>query len=293
MVWDNRMDLLDGSLEHQRIIFEEQTHRIQRLVGKVDVVVTDSPILFSVLYSNEYSSEFDMAVRTAFSNYNNFNLSINRGNDFDPAGRIQTEAESLAMADKIQNYLRSHKIFCITYDRDDIERIVGNIHNTYEPVSYTHLRTELHPAGGLSISRPENEGTAEPNIGQIRADAPRLSEAASRNSVRDNENSRDVIPSPIGSRSYRESESRTNNQGNGEVGERERGVESQRPNDCLLYTSKEPLLVLVSFDGETIIASQIDEAVEHHILLAKAGYKSTDIDRYFRVVVDDEAARCV
>ena len=53
---------------------------------------------------------------------------------------------------------------------------------------------------------------------------------------------------------------------------------------------KEPLLVLVSFDGETIIASQIDEAVEHHILLAKAGYKSTDIDRYFRVVVDDEAA---
>ena len=135
LVWDNRMDLLDGSLEHQRIIFEEQNHRIQRLVGKVDVVVTDSPILFSVLYSNEYSSEFDMAVRTAFSNYNNFNLSINRGNDFDPAGRIQTEAESLAMDDKIQNYLRSHKIFCITYDRDDIERIVGNIHNTYERIN--------------------------------------------------------------------------------------------------------------------------------------------------------------
>ena len=35
---------------------------------------------------------------------------------------------------------------------------------------------------------------------------------------------------------------------------------------------KEPLLVLVSFDGETIIASQIDEAVEHHILLAKYRY---------------------
>lgn len=53
---------------------------------------------------------------------------------------------------------------------------------------------------------------------------------------------------------------------------------------------REPLLVLVSFDGETIIASQIDEAVEHHILLAKAGYKSTDIDQYFRIVVDEEAA---
>ena len=39
LVWDNRMDLLDGSLEHQRMIFEEQNHRIQRLVGKVDVAL--------------------------------------------------------------------------------------------------------------------------------------------------------------------------------------------------------------------------------------------------------------
>lgn len=34
----------------------------------------------------------------------------------------------------------------------------------------------------------------------------------------------------------------------------------------------EPLLVLISFDGETVIASQIDEAVEHHILLLKTGF---------------------
>ena len=52
----------------------------------------------------------------------------------------------------------------------------------------------------------------------------------------------------------------------------------------------EPLLMLIAFDGETIIASQIDEAVEHHILLTKVGYKSTDIDRYFRIPVDDEIA---
>lgn len=52
----------------------------------------------------------------------------------------------------------------------------------------------------------------------------------------------------------------------------------------------EPLLVLVSFDGKRIIASQIDEAVEHHILLKKAGFPDTDIDRYFRLVVDSEGA---
>ncbi len=52
----------------------------------------------------------------------------------------------------------------------------------------------------------------------------------------------------------------------------------------------EPLLVLVSFNGERIIASQIDEAVEHHILLKKAGFSDTDIDKYFRLVVDKSGA---
>lgn len=52
----------------------------------------------------------------------------------------------------------------------------------------------------------------------------------------------------------------------------------------------EPLLALVSYDGSRIIACQIDEAVEHHILLKKAGFPDTDIDRYFRLVVDKSGA---
>ena len=53
---------------------------------------------------------------------------------------------------------------------------------------------------------------------------------------------------------------------------------------------KEPMLVLISFDGRTAIISQIDEAVEHHILLAKAGFPSTDIDKYFCIVLDEDGA---
>lgn len=54
--------------------------------------------------------------------------------------------------------------------------------------------------------------------------------------------------------------------------------------------SKEPLLALISFSGSEMIVSQIDEVMEHHILLAKVGRKSTDIDKYFRIIVDDEGA---
>lgn len=52
----------------------------------------------------------------------------------------------------------------------------------------------------------------------------------------------------------------------------------------------EPLLVLISFDGKTVIVSQIDEAVEHHILLMKTGFKDTDIDKFFRIVLDKDGA---
>lgn len=54
--------------------------------------------------------------------------------------------------------------------------------------------------------------------------------------------------------------------------------------------SDEPLLVLISFDGKKVILSQIDDAVEHHILLMNTGYKDTDIDKFFRIVLDRSGA---
>ena len=56
------------------------------------------------------------------------------------------------------------------------------------------------------------------------------------------------------------------------------------------FDEGEPMLVLISFDGETVIMSGIDEAVEHHNLLIKAGMNDRDIDKYFCLVLDDEGA---
>ena len=54
--------------------------------------------------------------------------------------------------------------------------------------------------------------------------------------------------------------------------------------------SSEPLMMLVSFDESTAIISHLDDAVEHHILLAKAGLNAADIDKYFRVIFDKDSA---
>ena len=52
----------------------------------------------------------------------------------------------------------------------------------------------------------------------------------------------------------------------------------------------EPLLMLIAFDGGQVIMSQVDEVVEHHILLEKVGIDSRNIDKYFRIVFDGEGA---
>lgn len=62
----------------------------------------------------------------------------------------------------------------------------------------------------------------------------------------------------------------------------------ERVNNAI--TADEPMLAVISFDGKYAIVSHIDDAVEHHILLSKAGLSDSDIDRYFRIVLDKSGA---
>jgi len=54
--------------------------------------------------------------------------------------------------------------------------------------------------------------------------------------------------------------------------------------------NNDPIIMLASFDGKTVLIAGIDDALEHHVLLKKMGYKETDIDLYFRLVVNRSGA---
>ena len=55
-------------------------------------------------------------------------------------------------------------------------------------------------------------------------------------------------------------------------------------------TNDEPLIIVISFGGENAIVAPLDEAVEHHILLTKCGFRSLDIDKYFRIIINKDGA---
>lgn len=52
----------------------------------------------------------------------------------------------------------------------------------------------------------------------------------------------------------------------------------------------EPLMAVIAFDGKEAFVSHIDDGVEHHILLQKAGIGSNAIDKYFRIIFDKDGA---
>jgi hypothetical protein len=54
--------------------------------------------------------------------------------------------------------------------------------------------------------------------------------------------------------------------------------------------ANDPLLVLISFSGDAMLVSNIDDAMEHSVLLKKLGFRETDIDKYFRLVVNKSGA---
>lgn len=114
MVWEEN----HTAFENQAYIFGEQCYRVSRLREKVDVVVTDSPILLSSFYNTDpaYAAELDSLVTKVFHIYDNYNVFINRVKPYNPSGRIHTEQESNQIVEDLLQFLASHGVVCKPYD---------------------------------------------------------------------------------------------------------------------------------------------------------------------------------
>lgn len=107
-VWEDNAKALDN----QAYVFGEQSYRISKMNGKVDVVVTDSPLLLSKLYnsSSTLGDSFNETVVKVFNSYSNMNYFINRVKKYNPSGRLQTEEQSDELSKKLFSELRELNI---------------------------------------------------------------------------------------------------------------------------------------------------------------------------------------
>lgn len=107
--------------ENQAYIFGKQYFRISRLVGKVDVVITDSPILLSVFYNKDNAvlgKEFNNLVYKVFDFYDRIDVFVHRVKPYNEAGRFQTEAESDQLCGDMIKFLNEYGVDCLHINGD-------------------------------------------------------------------------------------------------------------------------------------------------------------------------------
>lgn len=108
--------------ENQLYMLAKQYFRMTRCENKVDVIVTDSPLLLSLIYNTNKERlgiEFEQLTVRLFNYYDNMNYFIKRNKPYNPIGRFQTEEESNELSKEIKDLF--------THVGYSMKEIVGDI----------------------------------------------------------------------------------------------------------------------------------------------------------------------
>lgn len=115
--------------KNQAYIFGQQYYRITRCLGKVDAIITDSPLLLSVQYNPERDETFNQLVLNKFDSLENKNYFLKRTKPYCQSGRIHTESESDKIAIEIKEMLNRYGITYTSKDgtKESYEEIAKEI----------------------------------------------------------------------------------------------------------------------------------------------------------------------
>lgn len=101
-IWEKSTAVLDNQI----YIFGKQHHRVWRLADQVEVVVTDAPLLVSLIYGAENTSkQFHELVLSEHLKLRNLNVFLKRLKAYDPKGRLQTEEEAKIIDHRVHEML--------------------------------------------------------------------------------------------------------------------------------------------------------------------------------------------
>lgn len=122
LIWERRGETFKDEL----YIFAKQNHRLFRVNGKVDIIVTDRPILLTNAYNQDNKELCDLCLKT-FNEYNNLNILLKRQVEYQPNGRNQTEEEAIEIDNITRHVLESNGIDYYVFINNDIKDIMNTI----------------------------------------------------------------------------------------------------------------------------------------------------------------------
>lgn len=130
--WENNLE----ALKNQSYIFGKQSFRLSRLNGKVDVIITDAPLINSIIYNNDevLGDKFNEVVKNVHNSFTNYNVFIKRVKKYNISGRSQTEEEAKLLDKKIKDILNKFDYTEVEGNVDGYNEIVSNIMKLISPL---------------------------------------------------------------------------------------------------------------------------------------------------------------
>lgn len=121
------------ALSHQFYVSAVQDYTQNMLVGQVDAVITDSPILLGLLYYKEdnekIKNHFTRLILERFYAQNNINFFVKRVKKYNKSGRNQTESEAKVIDNKIKELMADNHIPFIEVEgnNDGLEKVYTKV----------------------------------------------------------------------------------------------------------------------------------------------------------------------
>jgi nicotinamide riboside kinase len=130
LVWREDWDVLNNQL----IVSKKQYELFHIMKDKVDVIVTDGPLVHGLYYNKtnvnntSHPQKTEEKIIEYINEFRNINIVINRGDfTFETAGRTQTEEEAIEIDNGLRQLLKSYNIDFTTFDVTQVDDIIQHV----------------------------------------------------------------------------------------------------------------------------------------------------------------------
>ena len=154
LIYDGKEEML----KDQKFVTDGQYERLNRLRGKVDVIVTDSPLLLGQVYGKKsVDKEYKDEIRNRYDSFDNYNAFIVRGNNFTQKGRVHNLEESKQLDADVLQMLSDNKIFHGYYKQDNLSEAVENIEKWLDKDKVSTIANEAEIIDKNALNEPTKE----------------------------------------------------------------------------------------------------------------------------------------
>jgi len=115
LVWEGRNEAFDDRL----YMHGEQNHRLMQMNGKLDFIITDSPLFLTSVYNSyylkdkfpkSYNKMIDTVTLETFKLYNNRVFMLERNTGYKTVGRRENQKKALDIDKALVKYLKQNNI---------------------------------------------------------------------------------------------------------------------------------------------------------------------------------------